>query len=305
MIWNKWTNRVMTALYMGGMILLLGLLGLLIAGTLGLFVLTGLFVFSMSMIARLPAWLVLRMQGARPLNPYRHPTIHRLTAWLAQRAGLSHVPALYLIPGSMQNALTMGTESSAVVAVTEGFLGRFSDRELAGILAHEISHIKNRDTFVMGLAATTSRFTTVLSQIGFFLLFINLPLVLAGYVVIPWLLILLLLFAPSVSTLLTLGLSRTREYKADLDAAALTGDPQGLAFALQRIEQYRRPWWERIFMPMRREPQSTWLRTHPPTDERIRRLLELKKPEALVFPYLPSRSLNRLKPRRLVFYRGI
>jgi heat shock protein HtpX len=276
---DKWINAMRTALLMGGMLFLLGVLGWFFAGTAGLVMLTGFFVFSAAMISRISPRMILRLHGARPLHGFEHPTAHRLTEWLARRAGLSHLPALYLIPGPKENALTMGTESTAAIGVTAGILRGFPDRELAGILAHEISHIKHTDTLVMGLAAMTGRFTSMLSQLGLLLLFINMPLVLVGHMVVPWPLILLLLIAPGINTLLTLSLSRTREYEADLEAARLTGDPRGLASALQRLEQGRISWWERFLFPMRREPQAPWLKTHPPTEERIRRLLKLEQPE--------------------------
>lgn len=309
LIRNKLFNSLMTALFMGGMLLLLGLLGMFFAGTLGLVLLTGFFVLSMSVITKIPPRLVLRMQGARLLNHYEHPTAHRIVHWLAQRAGLSHVPSVYLIPSPVQNALTTGSEANAAIGVTAGILNNFPDRELAGILAHEISHIKNRDTLVMGMAAVTGRFTYALSQIGLLLLLINLPLVLVGYVAIPWFVILLLLFAPAVHTLLTLGLSRTREFEADLAAAHLTGDPIGLASALKRLEQTRKPWWASLFIPMRREPQSRWLRTHPSTDERVRRLMELKPEEAPMKPVAeavwPPRMHSVPRFRRFVFDPGL
>lgn len=291
---DKLANGLQSALFTGGMLLLLGLLGWFFAGTPGLVVLTGLFVFSLSMIRKIPPRLILRMQGARPLDPREHPTMHRLTERLAGRAGLSHMPAVYLLSGHQQNALTTGTESTAAIGVTAGILRGFSDRELAGLVAHEISHIKNRDTLLLGLAGLAGRFTSALSQIGMILLFINLPLMLFGYVVFPFPMVLLLLFAPTVNTFLALGLSRTREFEADLEAARLTGDPRGLASALKRLEQTRKPWWERFFFPIRRTPQAGWLRTHPPTDERIRRLLELEEPELPAWPRNESRPLQRI-----------
>ncbi|RMG33662.1 MAG: peptidase M48, partial [Gammaproteobacteria bacterium] len=87
---------------------------------------------------------------------------------------------------------------------------------------------------------------------------------------------LLLIFAPTLSALAQLALSRTREFDADLNAARLTGDPDGLASALAKIEQLQGNWMERIFLPGRRVPEPSLLRTHPETSERIRRLMELK-----------------------------
>jgi heat shock protein HtpX len=99
--------------------------------------------------------------------------------------------------------------------------------------------------------------------------------VLFGIVDFSFLMVLLLLAAPTITSLLQLALSRTREYDADLGAVELTGDPQALASALNKLEQRQGSWLERIFMPGRRQPDPAILRTHPPTAERIRRLLSL------------------------------
>ena len=94
-----------------------------------------------------------------------------------------------------------------------------------------------------------------------------------------WLLIALLVLSPTIASLLQLALSRTREYDADLDAAGLTGDPRGLASALEKLERYQGGLFETLLLPGRRVPQPSLLRTHPPTRDRIARLLALE-PEA-------------------------
>jgi heat shock protein HtpX len=112
-------------------------------------------------------------------------------------------------------------------------------------------------------------------MLGVLLFLVNLPLVFLGGATIPWFGILLLYFAPTLSSLLQLGLSRTREYSADLEGARLAGDAEGLISALQKIERYQGGVWERVFMPGRRVPVPSLLRTHPPTEERVRRLREI------------------------------
>src|SRR6185369_6035200 len=101
-------------------------------------------------------------------------------------------------------------------------------RELVGVLAHETSHIANRDTWVMSFADVTGRITRILSILGQLLLLLNLPILIMGNRPIPWLPLLLMAFAPSLSALLQLALSRSREYEADLQGSRLTGDPLGL-----------------------------------------------------------------------------
>ena len=178
-------------------------------------------------------------------------------------------PRLYYIATPMMNAFAVGNHQASAVALTAGLINKLNARELTGVLAHEISHIRHNDMWVMNLADVISRITTALSQLGFFAI----PLLLFG--ILSLLDVVLLIIAPTIATLLQLALSRTREYDADRGAAELTGDPQGLASALQKLERYQGGWLERILLPGRREPDPAVLRTHPTTAERIKRLLAL------------------------------
>jgi heat shock protein HtpX len=112
-------------------------------------------------------------------------------------------------------------------------------------------------------------------MLGTVLLILGLPLWLSGAARLPLLLIPLLLFAPQITVLLQLALSRAREFDADLDAAGLTQDPDGLASALLKLERYQRGVWEQILWPGRRLPEPSMLRTHPPTEQRVERLRRL------------------------------
>lgn len=227
-----------------------------------------------------PEW-VMRLYGAQRLRAHDFPDGIRLVEELAQRAGLAAVPGLYWLPSPLMNAFAVGRPDHAAIAVTDGLLRRLTARELAGVLAHEISHVRNNDLWIMGLADLLSRLTSLMSWLGQLLLIVNLPLLLTGRVVVPWPAVLVLIFAPTVMALLQLALSRAREYDADLDAASLTGDPRGLAAALAKLERQQGRYWEEIFLPGRRMPDPSLLRTHPPTEERIRRLLDLYEHEPL------------------------
>jgi heat shock protein HtpX len=162
------------------------------------------------------------------------------------------------------------------IAITDGMLRTLTLRELTGVLAHELSHIRNNDLWIMNLADSISRLTSAMAFMGTLLVFVSLPLMLFGAVSFPLILVILLVFAPTIGSLLQLALSRAREYDADLDAAGLTGDPVGLASALEKLERLQVGGWERIMFPGRRMPDPSLLRTHPPTEERIRRLLSLR-----------------------------
>jgi len=229
-----------------------------------------------------PRW-VLRATGAHELGPRQAPALHRVLALLAERAGLECAPRLYYLPTRVLNAFATGNVRDSAVTVTDGLLRAVTLRELAGVLAHEIAHVRGHDLWVMNLADVVGRLTALLSMIGQALLIIMLPLsILQGYE-LPLLPILALIFAPTISLLLQLALARTREYHADVVAAELTGDPSGLASALDKLERLQGGWMERMFMAGGRMPR--WLRTHPHTQERVRRLMELE-PRAAFMPDL-------------------
>lgn len=265
-------SLIQTALFLGGMLGLLGALGFLLAGGMGL--LWGLLLgVALGGLGRASPGMVLRIQGARALPPTVAPRLHRLVGTLARRARLDPVPALYYLPTGMLNALAVGSrEGGAAIAVSDGLLRHLDDGELAGVLAHEMSHLRSGDLKVMTLADTVGRLTRFFAGVGQILLLINLPMMLVGEAPISWWVILLLLAAPGLSALLQLGLSRSREFEADLGAARLTGDPRGLARALVKMERQRRGLFGRL---LPRVPESSLLSTHPHTEDRIRRLLEL------------------------------
>jgi heat shock protein HtpX len=206
---------------------------------------------------------------------------------LAERAGLPAVPALYYLPSPVINAFTVGSAGSSAIALTDGLLRHLSPREIAGVLAHEVAHIAHGDLRVMGLADFVSRLTSLFSLTGQFLLLVNLPWLLTAEVNINWPALLLLVFSPQLALLAQLRLSRVREFDADLKAAALTGDPKGLAQALAHIEQASRSW-RSLLLPGWGNPEPSWLRTHPTTPERIRRLLELVPATPAPTPWLPG-----------------
>ena len=223
-----------------------------------------------------------------------------LTVWLAKRAGLSHVPRLYYLPSSTPNAFTAGVGRYAAIGISDAILRGFSRREIAGILAHEVAHIKHRDTLVLGLADAFTRFTRFLSGLGFVLIFLNLPAILLGAAVVPWSAVLLLTLALIFSGLLQLGLSRTREYDADAEAVRLTGDPRGLIQALRRLEYRGLGFFERLFVRRVPDAEPSWLRTHPAIEERILRLEELEQKSTmrtfLRWPSFGSRSVVAGRP---------
>ncbi|MDH3451299.1 MAG: zinc metalloprotease HtpX [Gammaproteobacteria bacterium] len=272
---HAWLNRLQSALLllvMGG---LLALVGWLLWGGAGIvsLLIAGVVIVLMNP-AFAPQW-IMRMYGAKLLTPGEAPGLYAAVRELAGRAGLEVMPRIHYIPSRMVNAFTVGRTDQSAIAVTDALLRVLDSREIVAVLAHEISHIRSNDIWVMSLADMFSRLTSLLSTFGLLLLLVSLPLAMMSQVSISWFAILLLIVAPNLSALAQLGLSRTREYDADLNAARLTGDPEGMARALIRIEQVSGAWLERIFLPGRGIPDPSLLRTHPSTESRIQRLREL------------------------------
>lgn len=221
-----------------------------------------------------PEW-VMRAYRARSVDWQTFPQAAELIETLGRRAGLERVPRLYILPSVTLNAFAVGNKREAAIAVTVGLLRALDWREFAGVLAHELSHVRNNDLWLMGLADMLSRLTSLLATIGLLLALASLPLLLFGYTPVPFLTLVILLAAPVLGSLLQLALSRAREFDADLEAATLTRDPAGLASALEKLDRYQGRYWEEILLPGRRMPEPSLLRTHPPTAERIERLLSL------------------------------
>ncbi|MDX8407044.1 MAG: zinc metalloprotease HtpX, partial [Mariprofundaceae bacterium] len=225
----------------------------------------------------------MRMYRARKVSEANAPELLHIVVSLARRAELSQVPTVFYIPSSTPNAFATGTGEHSVIGVTDGLLHLLDERELVAVLAHEISHLRHKDTWIMGLADMLGRLTWSLSWVGQMLLLLNLPLILIGYPVISWVGVLILVFAPHVSALLQLAMSRTREYEADIGSAALTGRPDWLVSALIKLERSNRGW-ERVLMPDTGGLDPSLLRTHPPTEARIRRLKDFQPVQAPIFP---------------------
>ena len=186
--------------------------------------------------------LTLRLYRARPIAPEVAPQLWLLMRQIAERAGLPVIPVPHYVPSPMVNAFAVGSRQRCAIALTDGMLRSLTLRELAGVLAHETAHIAHGDLRVMGLADYVSRLTSLFAMLGQLLFLLMLPWMLLGDGQVNWFGLLLLILAPHIALLAQLGLSRVREFDADLMAAGLTGDPEGLASALARIEQASRSW---------------------------------------------------------------
>lgn len=278
-------NLVKTGLLLAAMTALFLAAGFLIGGESGL-VLALLFAIG----ANAFAWwnsdkMVLRLHNAQAVSRATVPELWDMVAELARRAQLP-MPAVYLIHTDQPNAFATGRDPQhSAVAVTTGILEALPREELAGVIAHELAHIKNRDTLIMTVAATIAGAVGMLANFGF--LFAGSrdsdnrnPLGPVGA-------LLVMILAPLAATLVQLAISRTREYAADRLGAEICGQPLWLARALERIETVARnrvmPSAERspatahlfIVNPLRMAGVDSLFRTHPPTESRVAALLEL------------------------------
>jgi heat shock protein HtpX len=276
-------NYLKTAVLLAGLTALFLAVGERLGGPQGLAI-AGVLVALMNFVSY---WfsdkIALAMNGARPLDPASLPWLHQRVAQLAAASGLP-MPRLYIIESPTPNAFATGrSPSHAAVAVTSGILQILDERELTGVLAHELSHVKNRDTLITTIAATLAGIISQAARMVFWFggLFMGgrdrdddrggNALASLG----------LLIVAPIVAMLLQLAISRSREYGADATGAALAGDPDALADALAKLEvgahHYpydRAPAMASLFIvnPLTAGGIATLFSTHPPTEERIRRL---------------------------------
>ncbi|MEM1230961.1 MAG: zinc metalloprotease HtpX [Pseudomonadota bacterium] len=297
---HRSANRNQALLLVIALTAILCLCGYTLGGLLGL----GLALAAVAVVVltatRAAATVVLRMYRAQPVTAANGAELRQLFEALVARTSLTQMPRLYYVPSNIMNAFAVGHGDEASVAVTAGLLQRLNPRELAGVLAHELSHILHRDLFVMGVADALSRITTLCGQVGQIMILLSLPAIFMGYS-FPWVAALVLFVAPGLSAMLQLALSRSREYNADVGAVAITGDAYGLASALQKIEQAQGSWFDRLLRPGRRETQPAILRTHPHTDDRIARLKALAGlPDSSTLPrpaHLAARSAVAPRPQ--------
>jgi heat shock protein HtpX len=277
-------NYARTALLLAAMTALFLVVGYLLAGEGGALI---AFVIALAM----NGWAywnsdkaVLRMHHARPVTRASAPDLVGLVEQLARRADLP-TPAVYVLETNQPNAFATGRNpDNSAVAVTRGLIQSCDPEELAGVISHELAHIKNRDTLIMTITATLAGAIGFLSQFAFFFGGSqdsrNNPLGLIGT-------ILVMILAPLAAMLVQMAISRTREYSADRAGADICGQPLWLARALQKIEQLargvinepaeRNPASAHLFIvnPLRLGGIDSLFRTHPPTQDRVRRLREL------------------------------
>jgi heat shock protein HtpX len=272
---HRLANLFETAIIMAALFSILISIAWLFAGKTGILLLCIAGVPALIFGGAQAGWLVLRMYRAKQLTTRSAPDLLALVAELSRRAELPNIPALFYIPSTDPLAFSVGFEKNGAIALSDGLIRLLSWREVIGVVAHEVSHIAGSDIRVMGIADVASRMVSAISLAGQILLIFNLPLYILNEASLPLLPLFIMMLAPLIMTLLQLALSRSREYEADRFAARLTGDPLGLASALERLGKFQHLQLRRLFIPYGKVEVPSVLRTHPGTNKRIERLVDL------------------------------
>ena len=287
-----------TALLLAAMTGLFLAAGFLIGGQQGM-VIAFLIACAMNLFAYWNAdKLVLRMYGAEPVDETTAPEFHRLVSDLAARAGLPK-PKIYLIENPQPNAFATGRNpENAAVAATTGLLKMLNRDEIAGVMAHELAHVKNRDSLTMTITAVLAGAIGMLANFAFFFggsRDRESPLGGIGAVLV-------MLLAPLAAMLVQFAISRSREYEADRVGAEISGRPRSLASALAKIsngaaqipnnDAEANPATAHLFIinPLHGRGADNLFSTHPDTQNRIERLLAMEDaPAPSVAPQAPAR----------------
>ena len=286
-------NTLKTAILLGLLTGILLVFGKLLGGNAGMVV--ALF---MAAIMNFASWffsdkIVLSMYGVRLLEPSAAPELHAMVQKLAAKAGIPK-PRVGIAPMDVPNAFATGRNPEhGVVVVTPKIVELLDRDELEGVLAHEISHIKNRDTLIQAVAATIAGAITMLANMAqWFLIFGGSRNDEEGG---GWAemigLLLMVVVAPIAAAIIQMAISRAREYKADETGGIISGKPEALASALKKLDDYAKrippelvkrevnPATSHLFIvnPLKGDFLAELFSTHPPTEKRIQRLLELAR----------------------------
>ncbi|HSI22324.1 MAG TPA: zinc metalloprotease HtpX [Methylophilaceae bacterium] len=277
-------NWLKTSVLMAGIVVLFGMVGAAMGGAGGMLIALAL-AGAMNVYAY---WFsdkaVLRMYNAREVDAQSAPKFYNMVKELAANAGLP-MPRVYIIDEAQPNAFATGRNpENAALAATTGIMQILSERELRGVMAHELAHVKHRDTLISTISATIAGAISSIAQFG--MLFSGGHNDREGGVH-PAVAILIMILAPIAAMLIQMAISRSREFEADRGGAEISGDPGALASALQKIhnyahrvpmetaEQHPETAQMMIINPLSAEGIKGLFSTHPQTEERVARLMAM------------------------------
>jgi heat shock protein HtpX len=283
-------NMLKTGILLTALTLLLIAIGNMLGGQTGL-----LIALVLAAVMNLGAYwfsdkLVLAMSGAQPISEQEAPELYAMVRRLCQRANLP-MPRLYLIPEEQPNAFATGRDPHhAAVGITQGLLRLMDRQEVEGVVAHELAHIKNRDTLIMAVAATIAGAISYLAHMFYYAsLFAGSRDERGGN---PIAALAMLILAPIAATIIQLAISRSREYEADRVGAEIAGTPIGLANALRKLElaaqripmHHAEPATAHMYIvnPLSGGGLMALFSTHPPVKERIRRLEAMARQQGAI-----------------------
>ena len=275
-------NWLKTSILMAGIVALFGAVGAMLGGSSGMLIALA-FAGAMNAYAY---WfsdkMVLKMYNAQEVDAQSAPGFYAMVRELAQNAQLP-MPKVYIIDEAQPNAFATGRDPEhAAVAATTGIMRMLSERELRGVMAHELAHVKHRDTLISTISASVAGAISSLAQFGMFF---------SGgdreRNVHPAMALLVLILAPIAAMLIQFAISRSREFQADRGGAEISGDPAALAAALRKIHDYahriplataeRHPETAQMMIinPLSANGIKGLFSTHPETEERVTRLMAM------------------------------
>jgi heat shock protein HtpX len=257
-----------------GVTTLMGVLGLLFFKNIFFAILFTLLPILFAATIRLKKSDALSKFEATPLEEFRYPQVFEIVRDLSLKSKIGYVPELFFIPSKIPNALAVGESENAGVGISSGLIDNLTLEELRGVLAHEISHIKNQDHKILKITHMAYSLSSFISFFINIVILFSLPLILTGRVHVSSISVLILLISPNLLQLMILGLMRNRELTADLTAVSMTGDPESLASALIKINDFTSGRFSK-FLIHKMHNRDHWLDTHPSPMRRVRRLKRL------------------------------
>jgi len=277
-------NQIKTVILLGLLTGLMLVVGQLIGGTTGLTIALAIAVVMNFGSYFFSDKIVLRMYRAKPAKKSEYPKLHKIVSEVSKSAGIPK-PKVYIVPTDNCNAFATGRNpKNAVVACTQGILKILDDKELKGVIAHEIAHVKNRDILVSTIAATIAAVISYLAFMArFAAIFGGMRDDRGGNGLS---LLFLAILTPIIAVIIQLAISRSREYLADSTGSSFTKDPKALASALHKLEQANKQNPIRfgntatsslfITNPFNARGLVSLFSTHPAMGERIKRLNSMK-----------------------------